>query len=76
MMTDEQIGRAQEIWAEYQKQHDVTARNGQAVGIDPVSGRVWFGESAIDIRKQMDAVGDPALLFLLRVGRNYYARRG
>lgn len=32
--------RAREIWAEYQCQHDVSDRMGQAVGIEPISGRI------------------------------------
>ena len=49
--------KAREIWAEYQRQHDVSDRQGQAVGIDPVSGRVWFGRKALDIARQMRADG-------------------
>ena len=30
--------KAREIWAQYQRQHDVTDRIGQAVCVDPVSG--------------------------------------
>jgi hypothetical protein len=74
--TDEDTKRALAFWAEYQKQHDVSARKGQAVGINPVSGEVWFGESALDIRKQMDAAGLDAPLLLLRVGYPFYLRKG
>jgi hypothetical protein len=70
------VVRAKQIWAEYQKQHDVTARKGQAVGIDPASGRIWFGDSALDIRKQMDAEGVGQPLLVLRVGYDYYLRKG
>ena len=70
------IERAKQIWAEYQKQHDVSDRLGQAVGIDPVSGRVWFGESGIEIREQMDAEGTVAPVYLVRVGYDYYVRKG
>jgi hypothetical protein len=68
--------RARQIWAEYQKHHDVSARVGQAVGIDPVSGRVWFGESAQDIVRQMNAEGIDTLLYFVRVGSDYYVRKG
>jgi hypothetical protein len=74
--TDSQRTHALQIWAEYQKQHDVSDRMGQAVGIDPISGRIWFGESAVDIANQQDAEGDDAPLFFLRVGRGYYWRKG
>jgi hypothetical protein len=70
------VARAKEIWAEYQKQHDVSSRRGQAGGIDPANGRVWFGESGIDIYQQMEAQGAVAPLFLSRVGYDYYVRKG
>ena len=74
--TDADTARALQIWADYQQQHDVSDRIGQAVGIDPVSGRVWFGESALAIRRQMDSEGIDAPLYLLRVGFDYYLRKG
>ena len=43
--------------SQYQKQHDVSDRKGQAVGIDPLTGRVWFGESIVDINDQLEAEG-------------------
>ena len=70
------VARAKEIWAEYQKQHDVSSRRGQAVGIDPANGRVRFGESGIDIYQQMEVQGAVAPLFLIRVGYDYYVRKG
>jgi len=68
--------KAQAIWAEYQKIHDVSARKGQAVGIDPASGRVWFGASAKDIAHQMEQQCLFAPLLFLRVGCPYYVRKG
>ena len=68
--------KAREIWAEYQRQHDVSALRGQAVGIDPVSGRVWFGESAAAIMQQQQADGTWIPLYFLRVGYDYYQRKG
>jgi cobalamin biosynthesis protein CbiD len=74
--TDADTTQALQIWADYQKQHDVTVQNGQTVGIDSSSGRVWFGESAIDIPRQMDAEGLDTPLMCLRVGHDYYVRKG
>jgi hypothetical protein len=68
--------KAREIWAEYQRPHDVSALRGQAVGIDPVSGRVWFGESAAAIMQQQQAEGIWIPLYFLRVGYDYYQRKG
>jgi hypothetical protein len=74
--TEEDTTRARRVWAEYQQQHDVSGRKGQAVGIDPVSGRVWFGESGLDIRRQQEAEGGWSPLLLLRVGSDHYIRKG
>ena len=74
--TEVDVARAQAIWAEYQRQHDVSDRKGQDVGIDPVSGRVWFGERAIDIARQMRAEGIERPFYCVRVGHDYYGRKG
>jgi hypothetical protein len=74
--TDADTQRAKEFWAEYQRQHDVSALHGQSVGIDPVSGRVWFGKSATDIYYQKQALGLDSPLYVLRVGYDYYVRKG
>jgi cobalt/nickel transport system permease protein len=74
--TEADTRRALDIWDEYQRRHDVSSRKGQTVGIDPASGRVWFGESAKDIWAQMDSQGISAPLFYLRVGCDYYLRKG
>ena len=74
--TEEKTTRARRIWQEYQQEHDVSGRHGQAVGIDPDSGRIWFGESARAIRDQLEAEKVDALLFFLRVGSDHYWRKG
>jgi hypothetical protein len=74
--TETDTSRALQIWAEYQKSHDVSDRRGQTAGIDPGSGRIWFGESATAIRMQMDAENLDIPLLCLRVGRDYYVRKG
>ncbi|MCY3021873.1 MAG: hypothetical protein NTW87_22920 [Planctomycetota bacterium] len=74
--TQEDTAKAKAIWAEYQKKHDVSARKGQTAGIDPVSGRVWFGERIANIVSQLDAEGVTALLYFVRVGYDYYDRKG
>ncbi len=68
--------KALQIWADYQRQHDVSALVGQTAGIDPVSGRIWFGESATDIWEQMEAEGIDTPLYYTRVGSDYYVRKG
>ena len=68
--------RAIAIWEEYQKTHDVSALEGQAVGIEPVSGTVWFGESALDIADQMESQGRFAPFYCTLVGSDYYWIKG
>ena len=74
--TDADTAKARQIWADYQRRYDVMDRQGQAVGIDPASGRVWFGKSAKDIALRLDAEGVRVPLFFLRVGQDYYGRKG
>lgn len=74
--TDADTARALQIWTQYQQQHDITSLIGQTAGIDPVSGRIWFGETAKDIWEKKQAESVVAPLYYLRVGANYYVRKG
>ena len=65
-----------QIWAEYQKQHDITERIGQTAGIDPKSGQIWFGDSAIEIVERRRAEGLTSPLFFERVGYAAYLWKG
>ena len=75
-LTKSDTERAQQIWAEYSSHSDLSGRLGQAAGIDPVSGRIWFGESASDIVRQMDSSGEFTPLYFIRVGEDWYFRKG
>lgn len=68
--------KAKQIWAEYQQQHDLSNRIGQTAGIDPHSGRIWFGESIRDIVLQRDAEGLDSPLFFERIGSEAYFHKG
>jgi hypothetical protein len=68
--------KAREIWEEYQRLNDVSDRKGQAVGIDPVSRRIWFGRKALDIARQMRSEGIDRPFYCVRVGSDYYGRKG
>jgi hypothetical protein len=68
--------RAQQIWAEFVANNDLSDRVGQAAGIDPKSGHIWFGESATDIVRQMDTAGEFRPLFFVRVGYPGYLQKG
>ena len=54
---NDSTARAREIWTEYQEQHSLSDLNGRTAGIDPASGRIWFGESVPDVVAQRDAEG-------------------
>lgn len=74
--TEADSHRAKHIWAEYQKQHDITERIGQTAGIDPKSERIWFGESALEIVQKRLVEGLTSPLFFERVGDTAYLRKG
>lgn len=74
--TPEDTDRAQEIWRQFQRQHDLRDQLDRAAGIDPVTARVWLGESAEDILEQLDTEGLSTPLYFVRVGRDYYFRKG
>jgi hypothetical protein len=74
--TKTETEQARYIWRAYQQEHDVSAQIGQTAGIDPVSGRVWFGKSAKDIVTQMESEGVTTPLYFMRVGSDYYLRKG
>ena len=74
--TDAETSKAVGVWAEYQKRHDTSGLVGQTAGIDPSTGRIWFGESAADIWQQMELEGLDKPLYYVRVGSDYYVRKG
>ena len=74
--TEADSNRAQKIWSEYQQHHDVSERVGQTAGIEPVSGRIWFGDSIQELIAQRDVDGIAAPLFFIRVGSPTYYRKG
>lgn len=74
--TDADTERAKQIWNEYTTHHDLSDRKGEVAGVDPASGRIWFGDSAIDIVNQMQTGGDAKPLFFFRIGYDTYLRKG
>jgi hypothetical protein len=74
--TKAESDRAQQIWSEYQRHHDLSDKAGQTAGIDPVRGCIWFGDSIQDVIAQRDADGSEAPLFFMRVGSRTYYRKG
>ena len=68
--------KAKQFWREYQRVHDLSDRIGQTAGIDPHSGRVWIGESIVDVVSQRDADGVHSPLFFERIGFDAYFQKG
>lgn len=68
------LQRVDRIWADYQSNHDVSAWHGQAVGVDPDSGEVFFGQTAGDIMDRLREEGRFRILLYWRVGYPYYSR--
>lgn len=74
--TEADSAKAKQLWVDYQRQHDVSARVGETVGIDPHAEQFWFGESIADVVAQHDANGLSGPLFFERVGARTYWRKG
>ena len=74
--TESDTAKAEKIWADYQRQHDLSNCIGKTAGIDPNTGRVWIGESIQDVLSQRNADGVDSLLFFERVGSKTYYRKG
>lgn len=75
-LTEADAQRAEALWAEYQRSHDVSDRIGETVGIEPETGAMWFGESIIDVADQRDNAGVHRPLHFIRVGFKTYFRKG
>ena len=67
---------ARRIWDTFQQGHDLSGRTGQTAGVDPASGRIWFGTSIQQVVEQRDADGCTAPLYFVRVGSPTYYRKG
>jgi hypothetical protein len=76
IQADPKVQEALAFWREYQTQHDVSERLGQAVGLDPVGRRVWFGVNASAVAAAARADGVNSGVLVIRVGRDYYVRKG
>jgi hypothetical protein len=74
--TEADTEQALRIWADYQSRHDVSSEVGRTAAIDPATGRVWFGGSAADIWRHRQAKGDDTPVYCVRVGYDYYLRKG
>ena len=74
--TESDTAKAEQLWSDYQKQHDLSTYIGKTAGIEPNTGRVWIGESIQDVLSQRNADGIDSLLFFERIGSKTYYRKG
>jgi len=74
--SDDDSLKAKRIWIVYQRQHDLASRIGQTAGIDPVTGRIWFGNSILDVVSQRATEGLSGPLYFERVGSDTYYQKG
>ena len=68
--------KCKRIWQEYQQQHELSEQHGQTAGIDPKTGRIWFGESIEDVLAQRAAEGLKNPMLWERVGHQAYFLKG
>jgi hypothetical protein len=70
------VDKAKRIWAEYERDHDLAGRESEAVGIDPDTGEVFFGESAKAITLRLVREGRNRPLYFRWVNNPIYGRKG
>lgn len=69
--------RADQVWDEYARTHDLTGQEHMAVGIDPDTREVFIGTSAHEIVARLEREGRFRPLYFRRVNSPYlYRRRG
>ena len=76
LQSDVDVQHAQQIWADYQRQQDMSKHQGGTAGIDPVSSRVWLGDSILAVSQQLEAEGLNVPLYFVRIGQDHYYRKG
>jgi hypothetical protein len=75
VFTQADLERAQAVWDEYQKTHDLSAQHGQAAGVDPHTGEVFIGgRTTGELIDRLLAEGRWRPLVVWRVGFPYYGR--
>lgn len=72
----EDTARAQQIGELFQRQHDLSDQRGKVAAIDPESGRVWIGDSGVDVAQKRQAEGINTPVYLVRVGSDHFLRKG
>ena len=68
--------RAEAVWSDYREQHDLGDLIGQVAAVEPETGRVWIGDSGVDVAAQMESDGVTSPVYLFRIGSEHYLRKG
>ncbi len=74
--TEKDSAKAKQIWKEFQLKNNLSDRIGQTAGIDPKSGRIWFGKSIREIVMEREKEGFFSPVFFERVGSETYFHKG
>lgn len=75
--SDTDTAEAKRLRVNTQEKYDVSQRDSQTAGIDPVTGRIWFGVRPLTpLKKEMRADGIDRPPFFVRVGYAHYLRKG
>jgi len=74
VLSDFDVEKAKVVWAEYQRTHDLSERTGEAVGVDPTTGELFFGRGAGEIIDKLRAEGRFRFLMFWRIGYPCYSR--
>ena len=75
-LTEADIVEAKRIWEQYQREHDLTGKQGYAAGIDPKTGEVWIDEDIVDLILLRKSQGQASPLFFERVGAEIFYTKG
>lgn len=75
-LTKADIAESKRIWERYQREHDLSEKQGQAAGIDPKTGEVWLGEDIVEIVLLRKSQGQTSPLFFARVGAETFYTKG
>ena len=67
---------AKRIWVEFERTNDLSGREHLAVGIDPDTGEVFLGESAIEISTRLRREGTFRPLYYRWVNDPSYFHKG
>jgi hypothetical protein len=75
-IADFDMDRVNQVWADYERTHDLNGKEHLAVGIDPEAGEVFIGNSAKEIIARLRDEGRFRPLFFRWVNDPFYIHKG